>query len=325
MRIALVIEQLDQGGAERVVQRLARGLAERGQRVFVYCLRAAGTNVSSLSAAGVTSREARSPWADWRLPLRLGTWLRRDGVEVVHAHSCAAFVHALPAARMLGLPVIHVWHGWPLGRATREHRLARALDRHAACVAINSESLRPRLPAGRIRARAICVPNGIDLPPVEPAAARADLERLCGRRLVGPTFLSIANLRPEKDICGLLHAIARLRRTWPAAVLVCVGAARDDEYVREMLALRRALGLDRAVLLPGTCADAWRLLAGADVFCLSSRTESLPNVVLEAMSQGVPIVATRVGDVPRMLGDGAAGLLVPPADPSALAAALDAV
>lgn len=218
---------------------------------------------------------------------------------------------------------------------TRYHWLAVRLDRFVARVGINSASLRARLPTGRLARAAVYLPNGIDLPAVARLEARRRLEALCGRSFDGPIVLNVANIRVEKDTCGLFETFARFRRVWPRAHLICVGAARDSDYWQATQRTMKALVLNDCVHFAGACPDAWRLMAGADVFCLSSRTESMPNVILEAMSQRVPIVATAVGDVgcldagdnasSWLLRDGESGLLVLPGDPAALAAALVAV
>ncbi len=335
MNVALVIESLEGGGSERVVRRLAVGLSRRGHRVYVYCLRTADATLETIPAAGVVVREARSGRGDWGLAGRLGRWLRGDRVQVVHAHSCAALVWVFPAAKLLGLPLVHVWHGWPLGPATRAHRLAERLDRFVDQVGVNSESLRSRLPPCVSSRSAAYLPNGIDLDPGDPRESRRRLAGFCGRTFKGPVVLAVGNVRAEKDTCGLLEAFALLRRDVPGAELVCVGAVRDARYGQEVQRVRDDLGLRAAVHFPGAYPDAWRLMAGADVFCLSSRTESFPNVVLEAMSQRVSVVATTVGDVGhlnrpdepgrRLLRHGQSGLLAPPGDPAALAAALTCV
>ena len=177
------------------------------------------------------------------------------------------------------------------------------------------------------------VPNGFDLEAVATTDARRRLEEVCGRTLDGPVLLSVGTICAEKDTCGLLRAFALLARELPDATLVCVGGTRGRDYAARVQRRLDRLNLQERVLLTGPVADAWRLMAGADVFCLSSRTEAMPNVIVEAMSQGVPIVATTVGDVGRLDADGGAGsqtllrqrenaLLVPPRDPPALAAAL---
>ncbi len=331
MRIALVIEELDHAGAERVAQRVAVGLARRGHAVFAYCLARARVPPAELAAAGLVVREFHSGPRDLGLLVRLARALHADRIDLVHAHSCAAFVWAWPAARLLRRPVVHVWHGWPLGRPARYHRAALRLAPWAAAVGVNSATLGARLPRA-LAARAHHLPNGVALPPPDAADARARLAALLRRPPRGPLVLSIANVRPEKDLCGLLHAFADVRRSVPTAELLVVGEVLDATYAAAVAATRLRLGLADCVHLPGLVPQAWRLLAGAAAFCLSSATESMPNVVLEAMHQGVPIVATAVGDVgvppgatPRptdVLRHGTTALLVPAGDAPALAAAL---
>lgn len=332
MNLALVIDTLVGGGAEGVVFRLAQSLADRGQRVFVYCLKSGGAPAEDLRARGVVVREAESRGLDPLLYWRMARWLRRDGIDVVHAHSCAGLICVFPAAKLLGIPVMHVRHGWSLGKRNRYARAADWLSPAIECVGVNCETGRRRLPPGRVAQSAVVLPNGVDPTSIAPEESRVLLERLCGRFFCGPVVLSVANIRPEKDIRGLLRAFGLLRRDLPDASLVCVGSVLDSQYGAAVQRDVRELHLEDAVHFPDHFAGAARLMPGADVVCLSSRTEGRPNVILEAMAQGVPIVATAVGDVgsldPRgerkrlLLQHNETGLLVPPGNAYALATAL---
>jgi len=343
MNVAILIDTLVGGGAERVVQRLAVGMARRGHHPFIYCLKAAGLPVQPLAAAGVVVRELRSFGRDPGLVWRLARLLRADRVQVVHAHSCAAAVWAFPVTRLLRIPLLHVRHGWPLGQPGRYARLADRLSPWVDRLAVCCQTGLDRLPAGRGAARAAFLPDGVDPPTTTPAAARTLLAGLCGDSPGGRIVLTVANVRPEKDIRGLVQAFARLRRTDPDVRLVCVGDVLDRAYWAAVQRDIRRLQLADVVRFPGAFDGASRLMPAADVFCLSSRTEALPNVILEAMAQRVPIVATAVGDIGRLdlrrraaeelpAGRGAddglllrheeTALLVPPGDPDALAAAL---
>jgi len=337
VNVALVTERLEGGGAERVVRRLAAGLARRGHGTFVYCLRQTTSALADqMAAEGVILRQAHSHAKDFRLPVRLAAWLWRDRIEVVHTHSCAALLWVFPAAKLLRKPILHVWHGWsqPAGRqAGRYHRLAESLTRFVDCVGINSEWLRQRLPRCRVARAAAHLPNGLDLEPIPHEQAQSLLETVCGQQPGRPVILTVANLRPEKDIRTLLEAFGLLRRQWPKASLVCVGAVSDGTYWDQVRRTVARLNLARQVYFTGPVPEAWRLMAAADAFCLSSRQESMPNVIIEAMSQRVPIIATAVGDIGCLGAEGGAahwllahnwtGLLVPPGQPTALAAAIE--
>jgi phenylacetate-CoA ligase len=332
MKIAQIVDDLSCGGAEGVVRELATGLARRGHSSFVYCLKEPAASIAELEAAGVAVRAARSGPRDLSLVWRLARWLRRDGIDLAHTHSNASTVWTVAAARPLGIPVVQTRHGLLLGGTTHYRYLAAWLGGQLAASVIVAESLRQRLPTEFLRRVSVCVPNGADRPAVAPDEARAALESLCGRRLPGPVILSVGTICREKDTCGLLTAFAHLRATASTATLICLGAARDQDYQARVFEQRRRLNLEDCTFFPGPVADAWRLMAGADVFCQASTTEAMPLAIVEAMSQGVPIVATAVGDVgyvsacappdTSILRDGETALLVPPQQPLALAEAL---
>lgn len=335
MRIALLIETLQGGGAEAVVRTLAAGLAQRGHDTFVYCLRQASAPLEELTSLGVTVREARTRRHDPLLPARLAYWFSQDGIELANSHNSAATVMSLPAAKGLRISLVQTRHGGLLGRPTRFAHLANLAGSLLSATTIVAESQRDSLPPGLAR-RAVYIANGLELESVAPREARQALERLCGRALAGPVVLSVGTICPEKDLCNLLRAFALLRLELSGVTLVHVGAPRNPAYHRLVQAQARRLSLDSHVVFCGDVAEPWKLMAGADVFCLASATEAMPLVVIEAMSQSVPIVATAVGAVGRLdqaapgddgprqylISHGVSGLLARPGEPHALAAAL---
>lgn len=156
-----------------------------------------------------------------------------------------------------------------------------------------------RVPAARVHV----VPNGVDLPddPAGPA----------GRAV--PRVGALGRLTAQKGFDVLLDAVRSLTDSGVAVEVVVGGAGRDGDRLRAA-----AAGLP--VTFCGFVDDVRGFLAGLDVFCLSSRREALPLVLLEAMAEGLPCVATDVGDVAVAVGPDA--VVVPPGDAGALAAAL---
>jgi glycosyltransferase involved in cell wall biosynthesis len=131
--------------------------------------------------------------------------------------------------------------------------------------------------------------------------------------------LSLARMVPDKDHDTLIEAFRLTVREHPEAELWLVGDGPRLEEVRDLC--RRLLPPDRVRFLPPR-EDLRPLLHQASLLVLSSRTEALPNVVLEAMAAGLPVVATRVGGVPELVRPGRTGWLVDPGDAPGLAAAL---
>ncbi len=333
MNVALVIDTLDLGGAERVVERLALGLKAAGDCPVIYCLKPPGAGAARLAAAGVRVRSLPPRRRDVLAPVRLARWLLSDGIHLVNAHSSAGLAATFPAALALRIPIAHTRHGDLLGRPTVYRRIADRLAPFVDRTVLVAHRLGRSLPPGRAVRRAVVIQNGVDCEPVARGDARRDLEALCARPLTGPVLLSVGTLCAERDTLGLIAAFAYLAEDEPRATLVCVGGSRGPDYLEQVRAAARAAGVADRVILPGTHAPAWRLMAGADVFVLGSAREAAPLAVLEAMSQSVPIVATTVGDVGgqpdlpaefAFLHHGRDALLVPPRDPKALADAIRA-
>ncbi len=130
--------------------------------------------------------------------------------------------------------------------------------------------------------------------------------------------VTVGRLDPVKDYPGLVHAFASVVSQSPGARLVIIGDGPERDAITRAIAERR---LEDAVVLAGHREDVRRLLAAGDVFVNSSAFEGVSLTILEGMAARLPVVATRVGGTPEIVGAGA-GVLVPARDPAALATAL---
>jgi glycosyltransferase involved in cell wall biosynthesis len=184
-------------------------------------------------------------------------------------------------------------------------------SRYQAAVAAREYGIEP--------ARLAVVPEPIDLD-----RWRAGLAAARPRRRSGPVVLAVARMYPRKRLGDLIEAAARLRPDAPGLAVRIVGRGPEWGALRD---LHRRLRLGDAVTLLGDASaeELFSEYAGADVFCLPSVQEGFGIVFLEAMAAGLPIVACRTAAIPEVVRDGETGLLVPPRDPGALAAALRAL
>jgi glycosyltransferase involved in cell wall biosynthesis len=165
------------------------------------------------------------------------------------------------------------------------------------------------------------IPGGVDTDLFRPGAP--DLRAALG--LEGAeVVLFVGRFVPLKNVALLVDAFQRLVRRRPAARLLLVGEGALEGQLRAQV---RQLGLERQTVFTGAqpLAALPRYYASSDVFALPSSFDNSPNVLLEAMACGVPVVATDVGGVHRYVEDGVNGLMVPTRDPDALAAALERV
>jgi glycosyltransferase involved in cell wall biosynthesis len=169
--------------------------------------------------------------------------------------------------------------------------------------------------AGLPPGRATTIENAVSVVPGRaPAEVRAELAAV-DRELV----VNVGRYVPEKNQELLLNALALLADRRPRLRALLVGTGPLEETLRAQV---RALGLENVVHLTGPRADAVDIIAAADVLAVSSRSEGLPLVVLEAMSLARPIVTTDVGSIPDAIESGRTGLIVPSEDPEAFADAL---
>lgn len=342
MRILHVITRLIRGGAPRVVLGLCTGLASRGHEVHLATGTETGNEGSLLPevrASGLPLhlvpelvREPR-PTADIGALWRLRGIVRAGRFDVVHTHtSKAGTIGRLAAAGRAA--IVHSPHGHifdPQARIPGVHghplraKLFYAIERVASLVTDRIVTLtaleRQELIALGIARPSRCVPihDAIDPGRVRDlAAAHATTRAAFGMAEGAPLIVTIGRLAAEKGHAYLIDALAGL----DGVQLLVVG---DGPERAALEARARALGLDRRVCFLGVREDALSILALADACALPSLYEGFGIVVLEAMALGVPVVASRTGGLPEVIRDGETGLLVPPADPRALAAALRSV
>lgn len=318
MRIGLLSSQREFYGGEVHLRDLAVALRERGHRVHTL-VRPDSELAARLADDGLAV--ARLRLVDWFEPLGMAALRRclsRLRLDVLHTHSPRDYYIA--AVATLGLATRNVGTRHQL-RPIAWPRLKRPfLRRFAAMIAV-SEAVRDGLLASGLPAhRLITVPNGIG--PPDAAGPRPSLQRELGLPpQTGPVIGSIGRLCPAKGLDCLLQAAARLQGRWPGLQVVLIGGAGGDEAFARRL--RRLAGEHRlAVHFCGYRDRAARLIAAFDVLAVTSRAEPFGLVTVEALARGVPVVATRSGGSREIVRDGREGLLVPPGDPQALAAAL---
>ena len=140
-----------------------------------------------------------------------------------------------------------------------------------------------------------------------------------GLRATDPVIVCLANFTATKGQAVIVDAMPVLAERFPGIRAVLAGDGPELPALRERAAARR---VTESVIFPGSFKEPWDLLRAADVFVLTSEIEGLPLVVLEAMSQGVPVVATDVGGMPEAVIDDVTGFLLPPREPAALATAI---
>lgn len=320
-----VLHCLAVGGTENGVANLINALGTEFRHTVV-SMTQGGPLVGRLPAGVGIHYLGKKPGLDVRALRRLTGLLWRLRPDVVHSRNWGAF-DAVWAARLARVPVvIHGEHGReasdPLGLNPRRNRLRRLLAPLVDRFVTVSFDLRRWLvqtvgvPDGKV----LTIHNGVD------TTRFSDDGREAGRRALGlppdrVVIGTVGRLDPVKDQMGLVEAFARLDDGRSRATLVIVG----DGPCRAALEVRAGQpDLAGRVKFLGEREDVPVLLMGFDVFVLPSLAEGISNTILEAMATGLPVVATRAGGNSELVEDGVTGILVPVAEPGALAEALRA-
>lgn len=326
LSLTILLSVLDRGGAETQAVGLAGALAGRGWRCRVVSLLPAADFREELEGLGVPVAEMglsgirSGPGAF----LRLVRELRRCRPDVLLTMTYHANVQGKLAARLAGVPVVvcslrSTFFGGRLRDALERLTmpLAHAVTTNSAAVAAALEERRI-VPRGRLQV----VPNAIRTGypgSGERAAVRARIRDGLGLDPGETAWITVGRMVSAKDHRLLLEAWARLRRNRPGARLLLVG---DGPLAGDLGRQAATLGLGDSVLFTGLRRDVPDLLAGSDLFVLSSAWEGSPNALLEAMAGGLPVVSTPAGGAGEILAGSGAGVLTADHEPDSLAAAM---
>jgi glycosyltransferase involved in cell wall biosynthesis len=325
MRIAYVVTRGDDiGGAQVHVRDLATAMHQAGHDVSVIAGSAGPLSVQ-LAKRGVPfcsvpalSRELH-PWRDLRAFLQLKKVLARLKPDLVSTHSSKAGWLGRLAARAIGVPVLFTAHGWAftVGVSERARRVYTMAERLAAPLADRiitvSEydltlALKERIaPPSKITR----IHNGVHACVVDPQPSTP---------AVGVRIVMIGRFSAQKDHASLLHALARLRQLDWTLDLVGTGPLQA-----QVTALATSLGIGNRVHFLGARNGVCEVLREADIYALISNWEGFPRSILEAMSVGLPVVASDVGGVSEAVREAETGFLVPRGDHQLLTERLEAL
>jgi glycosyltransferase involved in cell wall biosynthesis len=322
--LTLTDELVSGGGAEQVANRLAASLDPARFESYICATRPRHFEhvVRELREAGVRitilDRRGRLDMHAWP---RLIALLRRERIDVIHAHKFGSNIWASSLGRLAGVPVVisheHTWSY--VGQAWRKFLDRELIGRFSdAFVAVSPEDRRRMIEIERVpRERTRLILNGVPEHQPEGGDVRAELAIPTEAPVIG----AVGALRDQKAYAFLIEVAAELRGEFPdLRVLICGDG--PEERKGALRAQARQLGIGDAVLVLGQRNDVANVLEAVDVAVLASDYEGLPLSVMEYMGAARPIVATRVGGVPELLDDGVHGLLVEPRDRAGMVAAI---
>ncbi len=322
IRVLQLVAGCQVGGLEVVTLSLVRRL--QGEFAFrVVCYDSLGPLEDRYEALGVgVELVPRRGGVDLRYPFELARVIRRESIDVLHAHNNTALFYGVLASVIAGgRRVVFTAHDRAVPRL-RLRVLQRLLGKVTTYAIAVSEIGRRNLLRvdGFDPERVRVVYNGADERAFEHEVGRDEARDALGLPREALVVGTVARLHAEKNVPLLVRAFGRIAASRPDALLVIAGDGPERAQCEEAA---RSAGIEDRLRLLGTRDDVARVLAAFDVFALSSSTEGLPVAVLEAMGAARPVVSTDVGAVREVVREGVSGFLVPPGDEAALAARLD--
>lgn len=326
-RVLQITHDLGVGGLPRVVVTLCKALDPSRFDVSVLCLNDTGPLAEELTAIGipVLQLERQSPRPDYLAFLKVARVLRDHRTDVIHTHNTQPLIDGgLASLFVRRTALLHTDHARSFPDK-RRYMVAEYLLSHRAhrMVGVSEHTSRNLhryewIPMDKI----VTVQNGIDgsrfLGRIDKAVKRREL----GLPAAGPVIGLAARLTEQKGVTYLLQALPALVARFPDLSVVIAGYGPLEEAHK---AEAQRLGVTGHVRFIGTRLDVPELLKVFDVFVLPSIWEGLPMSILEAMAAGCVVVASDVGGVGAALSSGVNAMLVPPAQPEALATALATV
>lgn len=315
------------GGSEKLGLALANNFRSRGHDCDILTIfRGDGTLVDEVKASNLQLHAAnfhgRSP-RRLVVPALLYALFKREQYDVIHCHHMTVFFHCLWPSKLAGIKRIivtehahqHIVHNSRLIKRSR--RLVRYADKltviHSGLADFFQGTI--EVPEDNLR----LIPNGVDTQNFFPGARNFELVRTLSLPSWNVTIGCVCRLHVDKDVPNLLTAFkAVLEQSSRSVGLIIVGEGSERRTVQNRII---ELGLTENVRLVGFDENVAGWMRHFDVFVLPSRREGVPLVVLEALSTGVPVVATKVGGIPDVIDD-SVGRLVPPGDSNALSTAI---
>ena len=307
--ILLMVRELNLGGCERDVTKVASNIDKAKYKPFVGCFHPDGFRGDELRAAGIpivrfAVSSFRSP-SYIRAARHMGRFLREEKIELVHTFDVPTNIFGVPVARWYGVRAVIASHLWYRNLVPPAHRrMHRIVDKLAHRIVVNSDAVRRSLETdpGIPSSRTYLCRNGVETEIFHPAADPGS-DRLKDASLV---IGIVCALRAEKRVDLLMEAFAKVRGSRPGLKLLIVGSG---DMLPALEAKREELSLGSDCIMEPAKPNVADWMRKMDIFVLSSESESFPNALLEAMACGCSVVASKVGGVPELVTHGVDGLM----------------
>ncbi|MCX5685849.1 MAG: glycosyltransferase family 4 protein [Candidatus Omnitrophica bacterium] len=318
LRVLQVTTHLNIGGISKYIVSLSGALKEKGVDTVVAS--SGGNMEKELRERGIPHKtldmDTKFEFGPkvFKSAFMLTKIIRKEKVDVIHAHSRVSQVASSLASMMSGSPLVTTCHGY------FKKRLRGIFDTWGKKVIAISDAVRTHLEEdlGVKDNRIAVIYNGVDIDRFSKKYSHD--ETLAIKKSIGlkdaPAIGTIGRLSPVKGQIFFIQAMAKVAMKRPDAQAIIVGDGGEEDSLKKMV---RSLDLEESIRFIKSDPDTHKYLSVMDVFVFPSVKEGLGLALLEAMAQGLPCVASNIGGISNVIEDGSTGILVPVGDAQAIA------
>lgn len=304
MRIVQIIDSLEVGGAERMAVNYANSLADRIEFSGLIATRSEGLLLDHLNQKATYSFLGKKSVLDLNAIFRLRNYLKKNKIQLIHAHSSSFFIAVLVKLTMPRIKIIwHDHYGISQDLSSRKNMALKFSSFFFLGIISVNDALKKWAQNYLNCSNTKCFPNFI----IEPNASLSGF-KLKGKD--GYRIICVANLRPQKNHELLINGALEIHKKFPDWTFHLVGKNFNDAYSENLLKKVKELGLTEVIFFYGAVNNVQDLLPQCEIGVLTSISEGLPLAVLEYGLASLPVVATNVGEISKVIPSANEGLVI---------------
>jgi sugar transferase (PEP-CTERM/EpsH1 system associated) len=315
-----LIPSMNIGGREKVVIDLVEHTDKSEFKVEIACLGSEGTFYDRFKKLNVKLHFFRKePGFDFLLFENLRRFLRKKKYEIVHCHNPGTLIYGALSAKLANIPkIVNTEHGYGTEISKRKILLETVLRNKIYATAAVSNDLKRKLVAHFLAnpGKITVIHNGISSENDQQTTDKTAVKKSLGINPDDFVVGTVGRLEPVKDQKTLVEAFNILRQKISRTKLLIVGDGKERQNLQKTT---DNLNLGNSIIFAGECNNVERLLQGMDAFVLPSLDEGISMTLLEAMREGVPVIASSVGGNVEVIEENRSGFLVPPGKPDIIA------
>lgn len=315
-------------GVENVLLNLSRVLKDRKFEVVIMNLSNKDIHTNEVLKEaikfGIKTESIYCPGRlDFKVIKKLRAYIKMNSINIIHSHEYKSNFYAFFSSLFLNVKKVSTVHNWI--RNNFKLILYSLLDKYVLrgfnnVIAVSDNVKNELIASGIKQSKVTLIANGIDVKKFNLYDNHSILKKRFNINDSEKIIGTLGRLSQEKGHIYLLYAFAEINKKFPNIKLLIIG---DGPLRKKLEQLSSSLDLKENVIFTGSVSEVQNILSIIDVFVLPSLVEAMPLALLEAMASKRPTIATRVGDIPRIIKNGTTGLLINPGKPKEISCAVE--